>query len=203
MPVRMKSGERRAAIVASAVRLFAEKGFRGATTRELAAAAGVTEPVLYQHFATKRELYDAIIEAKAEQGQERTEELKALAETGDDRAYFRALAGMIFSGYEEDPDFVRLLLFSILERHELAGMFYDRRMLQFHDQVAGYIRQRMQAGAFRAANPNVAARAFIGVAIEFAANAALFGRPTVRCGRNKLIDEIVTLFLNGIAGENA
>ena len=61
----MKSDERRDAIVHSAIHLFAEKGFRGATTRELAAAAGVTEPVLYQHFRTKSDLYSAIIEAKA------------------------------------------------------------------------------------------------------------------------------------------
>ena len=65
MRVRMKSAERRDAIVRSAIHLFAEKGFRGATTRELAAAAGVTEPVLYQHFRTKSDLYSAIIEAKA------------------------------------------------------------------------------------------------------------------------------------------
>ncbi len=65
MKVRMKSEERRAAIVRSAIHLFAEKGFRGTTTRELAAAAGITEPVLYQHFRAKSDLYSAIIEAKA------------------------------------------------------------------------------------------------------------------------------------------
>ena len=52
MAVRMRSVERRAAIVRSASRLFAEKGFSGATTRELASALAVSEPVLYQHFRT-------------------------------------------------------------------------------------------------------------------------------------------------------
>jgi len=65
MKTRMRGEERHAAIVRCAIRLFAEKGFRGATTRELAASVGVTEPVLYQHFETKRDLYAAIIEAKA------------------------------------------------------------------------------------------------------------------------------------------
>ena len=65
---RMSSEERRAAIIHAACRLFAEKGFRGTTTRELAAAVGVTEPVLYEHFRTKRDLYSAIIGEKSKDG---------------------------------------------------------------------------------------------------------------------------------------
>ena len=66
---RLSSQARRAAILDAAVRLFSEKGFRGVTTRELAAAVGVSEPVLYQHFETKRDLYHAIIEERAVQGE--------------------------------------------------------------------------------------------------------------------------------------
>src|SRR5574341_482023 len=83
---RMPGEERRAAIAAAAVRLFAERGFRGATTRELAAAAGVTEPVLYQHFKTKRDLYGAIIESKSrEGGQKVLARLEPYLNTCDDR----------------------------------------------------------------------------------------------------------------------
>src|SRR5579862_4887517 len=76
MKTRMKSEDRRAAIVHSAIHVFAEKGFRGATTRELAAAPGVTEPILYQHFRTKGELYSGIIEAQAQQASKRVERLR-------------------------------------------------------------------------------------------------------------------------------
>jgi AcrR family transcriptional regulator len=64
----MTSEERRAAILAAAVRLFAERGFRGTTTRALARAVGVSEPVLYEHFKSKHELYKAIVEAKSREG---------------------------------------------------------------------------------------------------------------------------------------
>src|SRR5207342_1657397 len=100
MRVRMKSAERRAAIVRSAIHLFAEKGFRGATTRELAAAAGVTEPVLYQHFRAKSDLYSAIIEAKAAEVSEHAGELQQLAQEGDDRAFFGKLGDVILRRYE-------------------------------------------------------------------------------------------------------
>src|SRR5260370_40790063 len=67
---RLNSDQRRAAIVDAAVRLFSERGFRGTTTRELAAAVGVSEPTLYAHFATTRDLYSAIIEQLAHGGME-------------------------------------------------------------------------------------------------------------------------------------
>jgi AcrR family transcriptional regulator len=58
------SGEERKASIVKAVRhLFAEKGFAGITTRELAAAAGVSEALLYRHFPTKEALYEAILQS--------------------------------------------------------------------------------------------------------------------------------------------
>src|SRR5579864_5545742 len=113
----MRAEERHAAIVRAAIHLFAEKGFRGATTRELASSLGVTEPVLYQHFKDKRDLYNAIIEAKAHQATERVHILRRFAEAGDDRAFFTRLAELILERYERDPEITRLLLFSSLEGH--------------------------------------------------------------------------------------
>src|SRR5581483_11343282 len=117
MPVRMKSEERRASIVQSAIHLFAEKGFRGTTTRELSSALGVTEPVLYQHFRTKQELYSAIIEAKSAEFSDRRPDLLKLARGKDDRAFFTLLGDLILERYEKDPELTRLLFFSCLEKH--------------------------------------------------------------------------------------
>src|SRR5437868_145780 len=57
---RLSSEERRAAIVHAVRRVFAEKGFDGTTTRELAEAAGVSEALLYKHFPNKEALYLAM-----------------------------------------------------------------------------------------------------------------------------------------------
>src|SRR6516164_4665876 len=107
MRIRMKSEERRAAIVRSAIRIFAEKGFRGTTTRELAAAAGVTEPVLYQHFRAKGDLYTAIIELKAGEVSGYAAALDTLAKGDDDRAFFRAVGIVMLRRYQEDPELSR------------------------------------------------------------------------------------------------
>jgi len=60
---RLSSSERRQAIVEAVREVFAEKGFDGTTTRDLAAAAGVSEALLYKHFPSKQSLYDAMLEA--------------------------------------------------------------------------------------------------------------------------------------------
>src|SRR5580704_3217101 len=52
--------ERRTAIVKAVREVFAEKGFDGTTTRELAAAAGVSEALLFKHFPNKEALYSAM-----------------------------------------------------------------------------------------------------------------------------------------------
>src|SRR5574337_501242 len=74
MGARLSAEERREQIVEVAVELFSRKGFRGTRTREIAETAGISEAMIYKHFATKRELYSAIIEAKSV-----TEELLASA----------------------------------------------------------------------------------------------------------------------------
>jgi AcrR family transcriptional regulator len=198
MGTRMPSGERRRSIVASAIHLFAEKGFRGTTTRELAGALGVSEPVLYQHFATKRDLYTAIIEAKAEQGRGLSAGLREQFAGSDDRAFFERLAELILRHSDEDPEFLRLLMFGALERHELARRFYAGHIVQFHDLVAGYIRRRIKEGAFRRVNPNLAARSFIGMVNAYASSHVLFGEPA-KANNRKLIRELADLFLEGVA----
>ena len=56
---------RREQLMGTALKLFADHGFRGTTTRRIAEEAGVTEAVIFQHFADKDALYAAILEAKA------------------------------------------------------------------------------------------------------------------------------------------
>jgi AcrR family transcriptional regulator len=199
MGVRMRSVERRASIVRSASRLFAEKGFRGATTRELASALGVTEPVLYQHFRAKRDLYSAIIEAKAAEGAAHAGTLVELSLGSDDRAFFSAVGELLLERYEHDPEMFRLLFFSCLERHDLAGLFYERLFLVFYKLVTGYIRRRVRAGAFRKVNADLAARGLIGMLSYHGQLGMLFPGRFGKRNRRKVVEEMVEVFLRGIS----
>jgi AcrR family transcriptional regulator len=193
----MKGEERRAAILEASVRLFAEKGFRGATTRELASALQVSEPVLYQHFPTKRDLYGAILEEKARQGCSEFLELSRF-ETSGSREFFTRLANLILDQYEQDPCFIRLLLHSGLEGHEISEEFFRGYVKPFYEMVTSYIALRIDEGAFRRVNATLAARAFIGMISYHALVQLLFGDTTLKAARNEVVQEMVDLFLDGI-----
>jgi AcrR family transcriptional regulator len=201
MTTRMKSGERRAAIVEAAVHLFAAKGFRGATTRGLAEALGVSGPVLYQHFKTKRDLYRAIIEIKAQPGDQEADGLASLLEGGDDRAFFLYLANLIVERYESDPDFMRLLLFSALEGHELADLFFERQVQGYFDLVAGHIERRIDEGKFRPVDAQAAAYGFNGMVSHWGMTRLLFGKHLSQKSRAEVVEQMVDIFLRGIARE--
>ena len=61
-PARLPAPERRAAVLGCACRVFSKGSYHGTTTAEIARAAGVTEPILYRHFESKRDLYLACLD---------------------------------------------------------------------------------------------------------------------------------------------
>lgn len=59
---RLSASERRQAIVGAALRVFSEGSYAGATTAQIAREAGISEPILYRHFGSKKELYFACLD---------------------------------------------------------------------------------------------------------------------------------------------
>ncbi|HVX23495.1 MAG TPA: TetR/AcrR family transcriptional regulator [Acidimicrobiales bacterium] len=64
---RLTAGERRQQLFTVALRLFAERGYRATTMDDVAEAAGVTKPLLYQHFSSKRALYLELVDSVAQE----------------------------------------------------------------------------------------------------------------------------------------
>lgn len=66
MSTRLPGPERRAQLLEEAHQLFGTKGYHGASMIDIATAAGVTKPVVYQHFGSKEDLYAAVLATAAE-----------------------------------------------------------------------------------------------------------------------------------------
>ena len=62
MASRLPAAERREQLLDVATTVFSDRGFHGASMNDVAQAAGVTKPVLYQHFPSKRDLYLELVE---------------------------------------------------------------------------------------------------------------------------------------------
>lgn len=58
----MKAGQRRESILTSSAQVFARQGYEGASTADLARACGVSEPVIYQHFSGKEDLFCDVLD---------------------------------------------------------------------------------------------------------------------------------------------
>ena len=181
---RMAGGARRQQIVDVAMRLFSERGFRGTTTKEIAQAAGVSEAIIFRHFATKEDLYTAIIDHKAcaggmaDMNHPVTEAImcgvgEAVAQK-DDRAVFEGIATAMMEHHQKDPEFLRLLLYSALEGHQLAQMFWDRNVRQMYETLGAYIHERQRDGAFRAGDPRIVVRALLGMITHHSLNNTLW-----------------------------
>lgn len=159
---RLNATERRQTIMDAAVTLFAEKGFRGTTTREIAQAVGVSEPVLYEHFPSKRDLYAAILEAKSSEGLARLREISArYLELNDDAGFLRQVGEMILDYHVKSPELPRLMIRSSLEDPDLLQ--FDRQIKQgFLGIVEAYLTRRIEQGALRPVDCRIVARAMSG-----------------------------------------
>ena len=118
MTQRLTAPARREQILDVALEVFARSGFHGTSMNEVAEAAGVTKPVLYQHFDSKRELYRSLLDevgnrmlASIAKGVAEATDGKSQTELGF-RAYFGWVAGdrdafvLLFgSGSRRDDEF--------------------------------------------------------------------------------------------------
>jgi len=174
----MSGEDRRLQILRVAMRLFSQRGFRGTTTKEIAQAAGVSEAMVFRHFATKEELYSAILDHKACL-HDSMDPLQAVAEAiaaRDDRAVFEGLALEALNQHDCDPEFHRLLLHSALEEHELAQMFWEKVVRRGYRSLRGYIRERQREGGLKNIDPVVVIRAFVGMIIHHSMTNNLWDR---------------------------
>lgn len=197
---RQSSQERQASLIQAATTLFAQKGFNGTTTKEIAKAAGVSEALVFKHFPTKRALYAAILAEKVTVS-ELLSTIEAAAKQQDDRRVFTLIAGYRIRP-KADATFLRLLLFSALEGHELSDMFFGKHHKVFYDHLAAYIHTRVKDGAFRLVDPLLAARAFIGMVVHHRLLHEIFGIPMDR-SYDDTVSTYVDLFLHGLVAAPA
>jgi AcrR family transcriptional regulator len=205
---RMPAEDRRQQILEVAVELFSQKGFRGTTTKEIAQAAGVNEAIIFRHFATKSELYAAIIDQKArsEDVQAWQTVLKEAMERSDDRHVFGEVAFRILEFHRHDDTAMRILFYSALESNELSRMIFRNHIMKTNQQLAAYVKKRIAEGAFRRVDLMTAVRAFMGMVMGHALITKFFGddaREWLNISNRQAADRFTEIFLAGIRQTSA
>lgn len=198
----MAGDERRQQLCEIAMRLFSERGFRGTTTKEIANAAGVSEAVIFKHFANKDELYASILDHKAcsRPLSDPFGEIAEKLERNDDFGVFYGMALHALDHHREDVDFLRLMLHSALEGHELARAFFENFVTMIYDHLGAYIRRRQADGAFREVEPRMVVRAFLGMFVHHSLNNILWDKEQkiLKVSNEEAAREFATILLDGI-----
>jgi AcrR family transcriptional regulator len=159
---RLSAAERRRELVETAVRVFADGSYRGTTTAEIARAAGVSEPILYRHFASKRDLYLAALDHVWEQARTAWEE--CLSSTTDVRSGLEEMGRGHYSVHDCKVQLAELWVQALGEAAEDPELreHLRRHMREVHDFMAGVIRRGQEQGVLhRDRDPDAEAWIFV------------------------------------------
>jgi len=195
LPPGVAADATRERILRAAAEVFAEKGYVRATTRALAAAAGVNEVTLFRHFGNKLNLLVAVVHEWSG-----LPDLYSLLEgrlSGEYRQdmlrFGRALHAM-FAGRRTA---LRLVLCEAEQVPELRRVL-GQMPLQLRQVLAGYLRQQIAAGRVRPLDPEVMAQAFLGLFFAYNVSETLVPLP-LAAGMNveAVVEQFVDLFVGG------
>ena len=154
----------RARLLQAAVSAFADKGFHGTTTRDIAAAAGMSPAALYVHHRSKEELLYLISKA----GHERTLELvkAAIASTDDPSDALRKVVHDFAVHHARGHTGARIVNYELaaLSPEHLAEIQGIRH--QIEDQIRRLVARGVKAGRFDTTDPRITAAALLSLGID-------------------------------------
>ena len=202
---RMSGEDRRQQLIEVAIDLFSRKGFGGTTTKEIAAAAGVTEAIIFRHFPSKTALYTAVLDSKTEdcRHDEWFSGIQALMDRNDDAGVLRMLAAGILESYRADASFERIVLFAALEGHEHGLAHHRRFAVPVFEMFRDYIARRQREGALRAYDPGLVIAAIAGMAQNYGIYTELFGFKQLRMDESEVVETFTNIMMRGIRQNKA
>ena len=195
----MAACDRRTQLLEIALNLFAKKGFNGTTTKEIAAAAGITEAVIFRHFSNKQALYQAVLESQigCPGFQEWMAEAQACMDRNDDEGLFRAIARVIIRSYSGHARYERVMLFAALEGNEQGLAHYRSFSIPIYELLRVYLVRRQREGALAGFDPGAILAAIAGMAQRYAMYTQMFGFST-EVSAEEAGEIFTSILMNGI-----
>lgn len=194
MAKRLSAEERRATIITVAKRLFARTGFHGVSIDDIVSEVGVSPAILYRHFESKEELYQAVLQEFSA-----TRESYIEAVVADDIGFEQVLRGMttvFVSSITSHPDMLKMEMHSQLEDSSASQDFFLNRWKSFTDYIEFSLNELQALGKIKPINAQAAALMYQGIIRE-----VLLLKCMQHSDRLKdipialLVDEIITLFM--------
>lgn len=194
MAKRLSAEERRASIITVAKRLFAQTGFHGVSIDEIVNEVGVSPAILYRHFESKEELYQAVLQEFSATRESYVETIVA-----DDIGFEQVLRGMttvFVASIMNHPDMLKMEMHSQLEGSTASQEFFLNRWKSFTDYIEFNLTELQTQGKIKPINAQAAALMYQGIIREVLLLKCM--QSTDRLKETPvaiLVDEVITLFM--------
>jgi len=184
-------------ILDSGLHLFAEKGFTGATTKDISANAGVNEVTLFRHFGSKKALFASVIQERSHLGEIETRMSVDTDIPIDD--LFERNAKAVLAALKANRHLSMMIMGDAWRMPEMQGMTGNLGMGKSVDILAGLMTEFVAAGKAREMDPRVAARALIGMVQSYYVTRHLLGGKEPEPEEDeRVISGFVGIFLDGV-----
>jgi AcrR family transcriptional regulator len=154
-------------ILLSAVGLFANFGYNGVSTRDIASSAGVNEVTIYRHYPRKRDLYLAVLDAELQQVKLRGDLLARIAEATSGPTALERAFELIAATLMHKPDLLRLLQYSTLELGDDIDPLLRKHLGQLVEVVAHYLEPWARRGQIGGPNTKAVVLALIAIVVNY------------------------------------
>jgi len=191
---RLSAEERRASIITVAKRLFAHSGFHGVSIDEIVKEVGVSPAILYRHFESKDELYEAVLQEFSA-----TRESYVDAVVADDNGFEQVLRGMttvFVSSIMNHPDMLKMEMHSQLEGSEASQEFFLNRWKSFTDYIEFNLNELQSQKKIKPINAKAAALIYQGIIREVLLQKCMQSTDRfIDTPIAILVDDVITLFM--------
>ena len=185
-------------LLSAGLRLFSEEGYRGATTRRIAEAAGVSELTLFRHFRTKGGLFEQVLRQRS--FLPRLRDLVADVEGLPAGEGLRRIGARYLETLGERRELVKIMLAEVHTYPPDVRDAHTAFVRAMDGSLAGHLAALQRRGHLRSFPASTAARAFLRMLFAyFAVEEIIMGRRIARGHRERIVAEFVDLFLNGAA----
>jgi AcrR family transcriptional regulator len=159
-------GDAEARILASAAGMFANYGYNGVSTRDIASGAGVNEVTIYRHYPRKRDLYVAVLDAELQQVKLSGDLLAGVAEAADARTAVARTFELIAATMTQRQELLRLVQYSALELGDDIDPLLRRHLGQLIEVLARYLEPWVSSGELRCANAKALVLSLIAIILS-------------------------------------
>ncbi len=192
----MSVQETRQQILRAALKLFSERGFMGATTREIADEAGVAEVTLFRHFLSKDYLFEETL--KGYSFLPELQEVLAKIQGMDYEEGMNVIALSFFEALKKRRDIIRIIQSEVYRYPEKIHLAYHEMIDGLIKALSGHLRGLQKKGLLRDFDPYNGARAFMGMIFSLFNMQEILLRSKYRKeDENTLIAAFVNIFIRG------